>query len=63
MSVVVIGKNNNLVRETSCRNCASRLEFVRNDVQNRTQRDYTGFADTFYFIRCPVCHSEVHVNP
>lgn len=59
MAVVVVGKDPAQVLTATCRGCASILQYVRSDVQERIVRDYTGDAESFHFINCPCCNKEV----
>jgi hypothetical protein len=44
-----------LIKRVSCRNCASRLEYVQSDVKERHGRDISGCADGESYVDCPKC--------
>lgn len=52
-----------VVRNATCLQCGSRLEYLPIDVQQKNHRDYSGVSDTHYWIDCPTCHNQVTVNP
>lgn len=51
-----------ILRHVTCRQCGSRLEYLPIDVQHRDYKDYTGVSDTYYWIDCPTCRSQVPVG-
>lgn len=57
--VRVIGTDDRLRRETTCRNCAARLEYYPRDVQERMVSDYGGGSDRYQYILCAGCGREV----
>ena len=60
--VKVLGIDTSEVQEITCRNCASRLEFTRNEVVHSTYTDYGGGTDKFDYITCPTCGKKVEVD-
>lgn len=64
MTVVIINEtpDASVVKRTVCRNCGCTLEYVPNDIKEDSTTDYTGGKDIYYYIRCPKCRNEVHVN-
>lgn len=52
-----------VVRNVTCRECGSRLEYLPIDVQKRDYKDYDGGSDTYYWIDCPTCRKQVTVSP
>lgn len=52
-----------VVKKISCRKgCGAKLEFVPNDVKDRSYTDYGGGRDTYYWITCPKCGKDVEVS-
>lgn len=62
VTVVSTQPHPSVVKETVCRNCGATLQYVPKDIKSRTTRDYTGCADTDYYIQCPPCGHEVWVK-
>jgi RNase P subunit RPR2 len=62
MTVIVVGKDCEHVKHTSCRNCSARLEYVGADTFKHTITDYTGRCDTYTYIKCPSCGEDVMVG-
>lgn len=60
--VKVVGKNDQHVKRTTCRNCASILEYTRNEATPHIHYDYGGGSDTYYWITCPNCGKDVNVG-
>jgi len=48
-------------KRTICEHCRVKLEYVPNDIQKRTYKDYDGVSDFFRYIICPNCSKEVGV--
>ncbi len=48
-----------IVKRITCGGCGARLEYVPNDVEQRSVSDYTGDRDITNFIRCPNCKKEI----
>jgi RNase P subunit RPR2 len=59
--VTVKGKDISIVKQVTCRNCASILEYLPKDVKTFSKRDYTGCSDTFHQITCPECEDKINV--
>lgn len=54
MVVKVVGNDPAQVKYTSCHGCASKLEYVKNDVfKHEHSHDYTGGKEMDNAIRCP----------
>lgn len=62
MAVKVIGEDPKHIKHTSCKNCASKLEYIQADVQSQYVTDYGGGGDTYYWIICPKCINPVYVS-
>lgn len=60
--VQVVGKDQSAVKRTTCRGCASILEYTLSEVSRGFSSDYTGGTDYYNYIRCPVCSKEVYVK-
>jgi hypothetical protein len=52
--VTVVGKNPQEVLRTTCKNCASILEYTWSEVKDvKVNHDYLGDYDVIQAIRCP----------
>ena len=60
--VKVVGKNNAMVKEVTCSNCASKLEYTSSETVGRKKTDYTGDTRTWRIIVCPECKNDVIVD-
>lgn len=60
--VMVIGKDKNLYKQITCKNCASILEYVNNEVKRYDGVDYSGGADGKEWIKCPSCNKQVIIR-
>lgn len=59
----VIGKDNRHVRNITCRNCASVIEYTESEVRNLwSGKDYSGGSDGADGFNCPCCGAEVHTR-
>lgn len=58
MAVEVIGVNDRLYKEVSCRNCASKLRYVMADTMKK-KVSCMGEISTTEYIICPKCNDEV----
>lgn len=45
----------------SCGGCGARLGYTQPEVKSKTTSDYTGCKDTYHYIKCPGCQSDVTV--
>ncbi len=61
MAIVVVGKDTNQKKKTTCSNCASILEYTLADTRKVVQKDYTGCSDTYRKLICPVCKDDLNV--
>lgn len=55
----VIGEALELLKHTTCRKCAARLEYTENEVSSRSGKDYDGGSFVIESIKCPRCGNEV----
>jgi hypothetical protein len=55
----VIGEALELVKHTTCKNCAARLEYVQAEVREHNGHDYTGGSEGYEYIKCPRCMKRV----
>lgn len=60
--VTIVGKSQEHIKECTCRNCSTRLQYTLSEVQSHYYRDYDGSGDTDYFIICPSCAKKVMVE-
>jgi ribosomal protein S27E len=51
-----------VVKEVICRHCGVTLNYTPNDIQHRTDTDYTGGSETVYYIKCPNCTHDISVK-
>ena len=51
-----------VIKQVVCRNCGAKLEYVPNDVKEKSVHDYGGGCDTYRWIVCPQCSKEVNVR-
>ena len=58
--VKVVGREERLVKRTTCSNCASILEYTLNEVESKTY-SCCGHLETDGFIKCPNCGYNVRV--
>lgn len=58
--VKVIGKDESAVKRTTCRNCATILEYTPSDVRELwSGQDISGGADGAKGFNCPQCSAQV----
>jgi hypothetical protein len=55
----VIGKDDQHVHKVTCSKCASMVEYVLNEVQERHGTDYGGGPDGCKWIVCPGCDKDI----
>lgn len=60
VKVIDPGPDPKIVKQILCNNCGAKLEYVPNDVKERSF--YDGGFDTRYWINCPQCSKEVVVR-
>lgn len=60
--VKVVGKSELFVKQVTCPDCSSVLEYVKNEVQSYDTLDYSGGTDRYYYVNCPCCSHKVHVS-
>lgn len=51
-----------VVKECICRHCGVTLEYIPADVVKGYETDYTGSRDSYKFITCMNCHTEIRVS-
>jgi len=64
MAVKVIdpGPDRSIVKEALCMGCGAKLEYVPNDVKEKSCSDYDGGTYTHRWIDCPQCSKQVTVK-
>ena len=62
MTVKIVGKDEGAIRHTTCKNCASRLEFTNADTTTGISKDYSGCSDEYRYLICPGCGERVYVS-
>jgi RNase P subunit RPR2 len=50
------------VKQITCRQCQSVLEYHESEVKEEYRKDYDGGGDTYRSIDCPECKNEVYVK-
>ena len=58
----VIGKEPNLIRRTTCRECASIIEYVKSETTTRWVSDYGGGSEQIRELKCPACPNVIQVS-
>ena len=58
----VIGKNPRLINQTSCRECASIIEYTASELKSYSYKDYGGFSNTDYILICPCCGHDIDIS-
>ena len=51
----VVGRDESVVKRVTCRNCASILEYTKNEVRSYHGTDYSGGSDGQEWVDCPNC--------
>lgn len=59
--IVKVEPHPTVLKEAICKGCGATLEYVPNEVQNRSYMDYGGDNNYIEFITCPNCNKEVRV--
>jgi uncharacterized protein with PIN domain len=59
--IVKVEPHPTVLKEVICKGCGATLEYVPNEVQNRTWVDYSGDGNYVEYITCPNCNKEVKV--
>jgi len=60
--VQIVGRDQSLVKRTTCRHCTSILEYIPSEVRSRYSRDYSGCSDEVREITCPGCGKDIQVR-
>lgn len=60
--VKVIGRDEAAVKRTTCRSCASILEYTLNEVKNFISYDYGDLLVINYYVDCPNCGNKVYTR-
>lgn len=58
----VIGKDVREVHQVTCRNCASIVEYTKDELERRVHIDYTGGKDYHHGLECPQCSNFITVR-
>lgn len=62
MMATVVGTDSTAVLRTTCRHCASILEYTPSETVAVTSRDYSGVSDTSHMLTCPKCNEQISVS-
>jgi DNA-directed RNA polymerase subunit RPC12/RpoP len=57
--VKIVGQDNSVVKEITCRNCGARLQYTPSDEKRDYTSDYLGGKDYYNYIRCVGCGKKV----
>jgi len=60
--IKVLGKSPDFVKQQTCRNCSSVLEYTQADTNKDSTTDYTGCTDSYKYVICPCCGVRVIVK-
>lgn len=60
--VKVVGRSEAAVYTATCENCASILEFVKNEVTTQFYKERDGSSDSYKFVKCPECGIKVNLS-
>lgn len=60
--IQIVGKDQKHIHTISCKNCASVLEYTRNEVKEQHGKDYSGGSDGCEYIWCPACNHKVVIK-
>lgn len=60
--VNIVGKDNSVVKQITCKGCASILEYTQVEVKSVHSTDYSGGADGHEYIDCPCCGKKVIIR-
>lgn len=58
----VIGKSPEYVKQITCRNCASIIEYTLSECKQKAVKDYTGTSDIETYLKCPSCNERIYVS-
>lgn len=59
MPVEIIGDDDGVKKQVTCRNCGKVLRYLPIDVTTKIHYDYGGGSDPYSFINCPHCKAAV----
>lgn len=57
--VTIVGKDKSQVKQITCKNCSSILEYTVSEEQRSYTSDYLGDKDWYNYILCPCCNTAV----
>jgi len=60
--IEVIGKDQSVYKQVTCRECASILRYTNTDTTTRKWTDISGVSETIRELRCPTCSNMVEVR-
>lgn len=58
----VIGEASEMLKQTTCRKCAARLEYTEIEVSSKSYKDYGGGTCVVESITCPRCGNQVVIK-
>lgn len=57
--VTIVGKDNSITKECTCKNCGARLQYTPSEETRDYSTDYTGSKYYYSYIVCPSCGHKV----
>ncbi len=60
--VRIIGEAPEALKYTTCKHCATMLEYTQSEVKEYHGKDYSGGADGQEWIDCPKCSKKVIIR-
>jgi len=58
----IIGKDDSLLKKVTCQNCASILEYLPVDIEEKHLICIDGSRTTTRYITCPCCKKEIIIK-
>ena len=56
----VVGRDESVVKRSTCKNCAAIIEYTPNEVLSYYASDYGGGRDEYFKMTCPNCGCTMH---
>jgi RNase P subunit RPR2 len=61
MVVEVVGVDEKMLKRSTCKNCASILQYTLNDTVTYTAKDTNGNNEGYRYVTCPKCGTKIHI--
>lgn len=62
MTIEVVGRDPDALKEISCRGCGARLRYGTKDIKEGLRTYYDGSSDAVYWVDCPECGTQVKLK-